>query len=94
VSCCIIAYLDISKKNIINTYQKNEITAKEAQLKQYENMIKEVKAHNSRLQVIANDTGKLKEQISNIKIEGKCIKDESYYKTATDIVDRFNNSLR
>jgi predicted Holliday junction resolvase-like endonuclease len=48
---------------------------------------------NKKLQESAIQTGKITEQIKSLKIEGKCIKDEDYYKTANSIVTRFNDSL-
>lgn len=88
-----IFYYKQKAVSIENKYQKQEIKQKEEQLKQYEHVMAEISAHNARLKVILSDTSKMNEQIKNLKIEGKCIKDETYYNTARDIINRHNSVL-
>jgi hypothetical protein len=80
-------------------YYKHQVTKLKAEINtaniaQCNTIISEMKDHIIRIGKIDKETAKTTGQINNIKIEGKCIKDEEYYRTASDICSRFNNGLR
>lgn len=69
-----------------------EITtqAQAEQLKRYGEVIQAIKDSQARIQAISAKTDGIAKQIASIKIEGRCIKDETFYNTAGDISKRFN----
>lgn len=64
--------------------------AQAEQLKQYRDMIQAIKESHARIQAISVKTDGIAKQIAAIKIEGRCIKDETFYNTAGSISKRFN----
>jgi FtsZ-interacting cell division protein ZipA len=56
----------------------------------YEAFQREAELHNARLQTIEKETNTISQQIKNLKIEGRCIKDEAYYNTINTIIERYN----
>lgn len=72
------------------TQAKSQMTAQAAQLEQYGVLVQAIKDHDERISALTAETRKTTQAIAGLKIEGRCVKDESYYRIADDISDRFN----
>lgn len=73
---------------------KSLMTAQAEQIEQYSALMAAIKAHDARIAALTTETRKATQAIASLKIEGKCIKDESYYFIADDIAARFNTGVR
>lgn len=69
---------------------KSLMNAQAEQIEQYSTLMAAIKAHDARIAALTAETRKTTQAIQSLKIEGKCIKDESYYFIADDIAARFN----
>jgi predicted Holliday junction resolvase-like endonuclease len=76
-----------------STYQKEIISLKEAQLKKYEEAIKENQAHNKRIAKISLTTDEINKKIKEANIQGKC-QNEEFYNLLNTIVERHNSRVR
>lgn len=76
-----------------STYQKEIISLKETQLKQYEAMVKENQAHNKRIAKISLTTDEINKKIQDSNIKGKC-QNEEFYNLLNSIVERHNSRVR
>ncbi|MFA5340426.1 MAG: hypothetical protein WC332_01490 [Clostridia bacterium] len=90
LACAGMVYYKVSKDSLIQQYQKEKIAFQQVQLKMADNNMKAINAMNEAWKKNAKETANLTAKIANINIEGKCIKDESYYDTAKSIADRHN----
>lgn len=67
----------------------------EAQRTQYmDRLIAENKDHLARIKAIEANGDEIKKQIKNLKLEGKCIKDENYWITLGNIADQWNRGVQ
>lgn len=89
-----IATLKISKANLVIKYEREKIKAQQEMLKSYEHMVAQISANNARINLITQKENQIAQSIKQIKLEGRCIKDETYYQTVDSVSNNFNNSVR
>jgi len=95
IGLAVVLLLVFSYQGLRIVYLKNQVNSLKADIaiakvKQMEGIIKSLNEHNARLNEIKQDTANITSNIKSLKIEGRCIKDEEYYRTADSIIKRFN----
>lgn len=89
-----IAGLKISKANLVIKYEREKTESQKELLKGYEHMLAQISENNARINLITQKENQIAQSIKQIKLEGRCIKDETYYQTVDSVSNNFNNSVR
>lgn len=89
-----IATLKISKANLVIKYEREKIESQKEILKGYEHMLAQISANNARMNLITQKENQIAQSIKQIKLEGRCIKDETFYQTVDSVSNNFNNGVR